>query len=76
MTPYSGGSQIGPEEFVSYFDIQPTADRMFSDGADEVRVTRPHRSAHGLRGVGMTRKSGATQKRKRKAQKRARRANR
>jgi len=76
MQPFTGGAPIGPEEWISAFDMQPTAERMFADGADEVRVRRARRPRQGMRGVGTTRKSGATPKAKRKAQKRARRASR
>jgi len=76
MQVFSGGNALGPPEF---FD---TAKEAFQRGdevmestpeADEVRVWR---SSPKQRGVGTTRGSGATPKSKRKAQKRARRANR
>lgn len=76
MQVFTGGNALGAPEF---FD---TAKEAFQRGAEAMEATseadevRVWRSSPKQRGVGTTRNSGATPKSKRKAQKKARRANR
>lgn len=72
MTPYFNSRPIGHEQFASAMAMPAVAERMFADGADEVRI-RPVRSD---RRATKRQEPKRVKRAKRKAQKRARRAQR
>lgn len=75
MTPYFNSHPMGLEQFVSHAAMAATAERMFADGADEVRVRRLPSDRSPTR-ARCAKESKRAKRASRKAQKRARRAQR
>lgn len=75
MTPYFNSHPMGLEQFVSQAAMAATAQRMFADGADEVRVRKVRGDRNPTR-ARSAQEPKAVKRGKRKAQKKARRAQR